>query len=418
MALKKLHVWVAVVGIGAASAAAWWFQHEAPRNPVSAEGSTALTPARAGAGGAGPAATPGGGGGAAAAGGGAAQGPVPVEVGRVERLRLEEDATAVGSVRALQGVVLRPEVSGRVLRLGFRDGERVRRGQVLVQLDDSLQRAQLQQAQAQEAIARTSLQRNRELLAQGFVSQSAVDQADANLKVAQAQVALARAQWQRMRIESPFDGVAGIRSVNVGDYVREGADLVAVEDSRAVWVDFRLPERYAARLKPGQGVEVTLDALPGRRYRGPVVALDSQLDANGRSLLVRARMDNTEGALRSGMFARARVVLGVQEQAVVVPEEALVPQGGKQYVVKVVDGPKGKVAQRIEAQLGARLPGKAQILQGLSDGDLVVTAGHARLMRGDGQAVRVVQLGAAAGAPSSAASAPARRASAPNVSAA
>ena len=330
----------------------------------------------------------------------------------MERMRLEEDATAVGSVRSHQGVMLRPEVSGRVQRLGFRDGERVRRGQVLVQLDDALQRAQLQQAQAQAEIARTSLQRNRELLAQGFVSQSAVEQVEANLKVAQAQVALAQAQLQRLRIVSPFDGVAGIRTINVGDYVREGADLVAVEDSRSVWVDFRLPERYAARLRPGQPVEVTLDALPGRSFRGPVVALDSQLDANGRSLLVRARMDNTEGALRSGMFARTRVVLGVQEQALVVPEEALVPQGGKQYVLKVVDGPKGKVAQRIEAQLGARLPGKAQILQGLNDGDTVVTAGHGRLMRADGQAVRVVQLGGTGSAPAPAASTPARPASA------
>ena len=401
MAVKRLHAVVAVIGIGLASVAAWWWQHEAPRSGVASTASAAPAP------GASSAARPG------APGGAGPQGPVPVEVGRVERMRIEEEATAVGSVRSNQGVMLRPEVSGRVMRLGFRDGERVRAGQVLVQLDDSLQRAQLQQAEAQAAIARTSLQRNRELQAQGFVSPSAVDQADANLKVAEAQVALARAQWQRMRVSAPFDGVAGIRSVNVGDYVREGADLVAVEDLRSVWVDFRLPERYAARLRPGQPVDVTLDAMPGKTFRGPVMALDSQLDANGRSLLVRARMDNGEGALRSGMFARARVVLGVQDQALVVPEEALVPQGGKQYLVKVVDGPQGKVAQRVEAQLGTRLAGKAQILEGLRDGDMVVTAGHARLMRGDGQTVRVVQLGQAARAPASAASAPPRPASGP-----
>jgi len=108
---------------------------------------------------------------------------------------------------------------------------------------------------------------------------------------------------------------------------------------------------------------------------------------------VRAQIHNPDGALRSGMFARARVVLAVQERAVVVPEEALVPQGGKQYVLKLVDGPKGPVTQRLEAQVGLRMPGKAQILQGLAPGDRVVTAGQSRLMRGDGQVVKVVQVG-------------------------
>lgn len=376
MAFKRLHAVVAVIGIGLASALAWWWQHT-PRNdqaPSAAGAPNARAPA--------PAAGPPG-----------PQGPVPVEVGHVETTRLEEDASAVGSVRARQGVTLRPEVSGRVQQLGFADGHRVRRGQVLVQLDDSLQRAQLQQAEAQAAIARTQLQRNRELQAQGFVSASAVDQSVANLKVAEAQVALARAQLQRMRIVAPFDGNAGIRMVNVGDYVREGSDLVTVEDAAAVWVDFRLPERHATRLKPGQPVEVSLDSLPGRRFTGKVSALDAQYDANGRSLLVRAQIHNPDGALRSGMFARARVVLAVQERAVVVPEEALVPQGGKQYVLKLVDGPKGPVTQRLEAQVGLRMPGKAQILQGLAPGDRVVTAGQSRLMRGDGQVVKVVQVG-------------------------
>lgn len=430
MALKRLHAVVAVIGIVLASGAAWWWQNRTPSAGVAvADASVSAAPgttsgATGAAGDSARARATGrpGAGGAAAGGPGAggSQGPVPVEVGRVERVRVEEDATAVGSVRSNQGVMLRPEVSGRVQRLGFRDGERVRQGQVLVQLDDSLQRAQLQQAEAQAGIARTSLRRNRELQSQGFVSASAVEQAEANLKVAEAQVALARAQLQRLRISAPFDGVAGIRSVNVGDYVREGADLVAVEDLRSVWVDFRLPERYSAQLRAGQDVEVMLDALPGRRFNGKVMALDSQLDANGRSLLVRARMDNADGTLRSGMFARARVVLGVKDNALVVPEEALVPQGGKQYVIKLVDGPKGKVSQRVEAQLGLRLPGKAQILQGLEAGDMVVTAGQNRLLRGDGQAVRVVQLGAGrenSGVPASAASAPAP-ARAPSASAA
>jgi membrane fusion protein (multidrug efflux system) len=147
-----------------------------------------------------------------------------------------------------------------------------------------------------------------------------------------------------------------------------------------------------ARVKPGQTVEVTLDAMAGERFSGKVEALDSLVDANGRSLLVRARLDNPGGVLKSGLFARTRIVFARRANAMVVPEEALVPQGGKQYVVKVVDGPMGKVSQRIEARVGLRLPGKAEVLEGLSQGELVVTAGHTRLMRGDAMPLKVVDL--------------------------
>jgi membrane fusion protein (multidrug efflux system) len=378
MALKKMHTWVAVAGIAAVAAAAWWYQNKSA--PASAPSSA---PAAAQA--------PGGGG-----------GPAAVEVGRAEALRIEDDAVAVGTVRASQTVMLRPEVSGRVVRIGFQDGQRVRRGQLLVQLDDLLQRAQLQQAEAQASIARTNLQRSRELLAQNFISQSAVDQNAAALEVAMAQVALAKAQLVRLSIVAPFDGIAGISAVDVGDYLKDGADIVSLEDRSRLWVDFRLPERYIGLTKPGLPVKFTLDALPGQNFDGKVDALDSLIDANGRSLLVRARIDKPTPVLTSGMFARARILFAVRESAVVVPEEALVPLGGKQYLFKAVDGPAtgaadlarppAKVSQRLEAKLGVRQAGKVEILEGVAPGDLVVTAGHQRLVRGDALPLRIVDL--------------------------
>lgn len=376
--MKKVHTTVAVLALAGAVFAAWWLQN---RSGPSSTPATAAAPASG--------ARTGGPGGP-----GAPQGPVAIEVGRVEVARIEEDAQAVGSLRSNQGVMLRPEVSGRVSKLGFADGQRVRRGQVLVQLDDALQLAQLQQAQAQASIARTNLQRNRELVGQNFVSQSVVDQAQANLEVAEAQVALAQAQLQRMKVLAPFDGFAGIRSVNVGDYVKDGADLVQVEDVSTVWVDFRLPERYLAQLKPGQEVAVTLDALPGKPHTAKVEAVDSQLDASGRSVLVRARVANPGGSLRSGLFARTRIVFSTRDQALTVPEEALVPTGDQQFLVKVVDGANGsKLGQRMVARIGARRNGRVEVLEGLKAGDLVAIAGQARLMRGEPQAVRIVQLG-------------------------
>ena len=414
--MKTLRVVLVVVGLAAAAGAAWWVQNRQAAGPAA--------PGMA-AGGAPAGGAPGGAPGAAAGGPGARGpgGPVAVEVGKVQRMRLEDDAQAVGTLRSNQSVVLRPEVSGRIVKLAFQDGQRVRRGQLLVQLDDTLQQAQLKQAEAQAGIARTNLQRSRELVAQNFVSQSAVDQNAAALDVTLAQVALAQAQAARMQVLAPFDSMAGIRLVNLGDYVKDGADIVKLDDVSSVWVDFRLPERFLSRIKPGQDVETTLDALPGRKLKAVVGALDSQVDADGRSVLVRARLANPDGVLRSGMFARARVVFSVREDALVVPEEALVPQGDKQFVVLVMPGDKGPVSKRVEARVGQRVAGKAELLSGVSDGDTVVLAGQARLMRADGQALRVVDIskpggGRPAGKPGAAASgtsppaAPARAASA------
>lgn len=408
--MKKLHTLIVVVGLAAAVGAAWWLQ-----NRSAAGGIAGLAPgagaSAAGAAASGPGGARGGPGGANAGAGG----PVAVEVGKVERMRLEDDAQAVGTLRSNQGVVLRPEVSGRIVKLGFGDGQRVKRGQLLVQLDDTLQQAQIKQAEAQASIARTNLQRSRELVAQNFVSQSAVDQNAAALEVAMAQVALAQAQASRMKLFAPFDGIAGIKLVNLGDYVKDGADIVNLDDVSSVWVDFRLPERFLSRIRNGQGVEIALDALPERRLKAIVGALDSQVDANGRAVLVRARLANADGVLRSGMFARARVVFSVRESALVVPEEALVPQGSKQYVIKLVPGQGGKglVTQRVEARIGQRAGGKVELLGGVDEGDTVVLAGQARLMRGDALPVRVVDISRpGAGRPGAGASAPPRAASA------
>lgn len=369
--MKTLHTVVAVIGFSLAGAGAWWWQNARPAATAPAAGSAAQ----------------------AAVGPARAAGGLPaVEVGRAEAVTLTDEVRAVGSLRAAQGVMLRPEVSGRVARLGFKDGQRVRRGQLLVQLDDTLQQAQLKQAQAQAGIARTNLQRSRELLAQGFVSQSAVDQNAAALDVAEAQVALTLAQLARMHVVAPFDATAGIRRVDLGDYVREGADLVNLENLTVLTVDFSVPERYLSRLKAGQDVRVTVDAMPERVFEGRVDALDSAVDADGRALLVRARVDNPGDLLRPGMFARPQVVFAVREGAVTVPEEALVPRGSRQFVYKVVDTGDGRrTAQQVEAQIGLRLPGRVELLEGVAAGDLVVTAGHERL-RGGEVAVRVIDL--------------------------
>eukprot|EP01041_Mallomonas_annulata_P031732 gene31732-54079_t len=200
MASKAVYSAVAIVGIAALSGAAWWHQSK-PQGPKEVlAGNASAQPA-----GKSPVAAP--------------ARPAGVEVAKVARITLQDDAQSVGSLRSRQSVMVRPEVAGRVKTLGFKDGATVRRGQLLVQLDDTLQRAELSQAQAQQSIARANLKRNQELVAQGFVATRVVEESQANLQVADAQVALAVARLQRMRITAPFNGTVGLRSINLGQYV-------------------------------------------------------------------------------------------------------------------------------------------------------------------------------------------------------
>lgn len=385
MAKPSLTAVVAVLGLAVAVGAAWWWQQR-PQGPAAgaATGGSAAPAARSG-------------------GGGAGGAPASVEVVSVKTARLQDDAQAVGSLRSRQSVTLKPETAGRVSRIAFADGATVRRGQLLVQLDDTLQRAELSQAQAQLSIARANLKRNEELLAQNFVAARVVDESRAALQVAEAQVDLAQARLQRMRITAPFDGTLGLRSINLGQYVKDGDELVNLEDTSKLTVDFRLPERYQNRLAPGQGVQVQLDALPGKRYDARVIAIDPLLDANGRSISVRAEMPSAPGdGLRPGMFARVLIVFSVDERALVVPEEALVPQGGRQFVYVLDEQGQGdarkRVSRRVEVELGVRRGAEVQITQGLKEGDTVVVAGQQRLQR-DGTAVRVIDMAAGAAAP-------------------
>lgn len=406
---NKLVYWVAAGGLAVASGLAWWVQRAPSGSAAAAVApSTASAPSSTAAGG--PASSGPGARGAGGGPGGPGGSTPSVEVTKVQTARLVDDAQTVGSLRSRQSVTLRPEVSGRVVRIAFADGATVRQGQLLIQLDDTLQKAELSQAQAQLSIARANLKRNEELVAQNFVAQRVLDESRASLQVAEAQVQLAQARLARMAIVAPFNGTVGIRSVNLGDYVKDGADLVNLEDTSQLYVDFRMPERYQARLSAGQSVQVQLDALPSQTLVAKVLAINPLVDADGRALLVRAAMPPTPGApLRPGLFARVTVVMSVNDAALMVPEEAVVPQGGRQTVFRLEkegegDGAK-MVSRRTEVTLGLRRGAMVQILDGLREGDTVVVAGQQRLQR-DGTAVRVVDMNRA-GAPAGAGGPPA-----------
>ena len=308
---------------------------------------------------------------------------VVVEASRVAIVKLPQSLNAVGSLRSDETVVVRPEVAGRIANIGFREGERVTEGQVLIRLDDSVQKADLDRAKANLLLSRTKHERAIDLRNKGFVSTQALDELENSMRVAEADAELMTARVNKMTLRAPFAGTVGLRQASVGDYVKEGQDIVNLESLDPLKVDFRLPELALSQLQNGQTLQIALDALPDRAYDGKVYAINPLIDANGRSIVIRAQVPNRDGKLRPGMFARVRLFTSDNRDSVVIPEEALFPVGDDKYVYKVVESK----AQRQKVEIGQRREGRVEIMNGLARDDVVVTAGVIKLR--DGVAVTV-----------------------------
>ena len=309
---------------------------------------------------------------------------LPVETIKVAAVDLALDATAVGSLRSNESVVLRPETAGRISVINFKDGVPVGKGALLVGLDAAMQSAEFEQAKANLGLAQSNQKRNQELFEKKFISQQSLDNTGAALKVQEAAVSLAQAKLDKTRIRAPFSGVVGIRNVSVGDYVKEGQELINLEDISALKVDFRLPESYLGQLKPGQRIEVSTDALPGQRFEAVLDAINPLVDINGRAISIRAHLSNDAARLRPGMFVRVRLILERRSNVLLIPEQALIPDAKTPYVFRVTEGK----AMRTVVKPGLRRDAQVEIVEGLSAGDEVVTAGQLKLR--DGAPVRAL----------------------------
>ncbi len=357
-----------VIAVAAAAGGGYWFG----MNRMGAPASSALPGGKQ--------AGPGGG-----AGPGGAPALVAVEATRVVQAPMPQAITAVGSLRSDESVTLRPESAGRISAITFKEGSHVAKGTPLVKLDPAIPEAELAQARANLTLAKAKFDRAVDLANRSYISGQARDEAENNYKVAQAAVQLAEAKLAKTQIVAPFSGIIGLRSVSVGDYVKEGADLVNLEAIDPLKVDFRVPETYLRQVQPGQTMQITLDALPGKTYAGRVAAVNPLVDAAGRAIVIRAQVANQDTALRPGMFARVRLITSDDAQALVVPEQALVPQGTEQFVFKVVDGK----TVRAKVEVGQRRDSMVEIRKGLVAGDVVVTAGQLKLR--DGTAVKIAE---------------------------
>jgi membrane fusion protein, multidrug efflux system len=326
---------------------------------------------------------------AGAAGGAPAGFAMPIEAAQVRVGPSQRQIQAVGSLRSNESVILRPELIGRIAQINFTEGQKVKKGQLLVQLDAAVPRAELVQMQASLALAKANYDRAQELRKRDAGTERALDEARWKLRNDEAAVKLSEARLEKYALSAPFDGVVGLRKVSIGDLVKEGADLVNLEQVDPLKVDFRVPEVFLASLKVGQRIAVTVDALPGREFSGEVYAIDPLVDANGRAVVIRARIGNTDDALRPGLFARVALVVEERQEAVFVPEQSLVPINDQLFVFKVVDGPQGgKVVAFTKVKLGERRKGEAEVIDGLKPGDVVVSAGLLKVR--DGMPVQVL----------------------------
>jgi membrane fusion protein (multidrug efflux system) len=309
---------------------------------------------------------------------------VIVEASPVRVQPVQQEVSAIGTLRSEDSIVMRPELAGVVTALGFEEGRPVRKGQLLVALDGSIYEAELAQAQASLTLSQANNQRASELLSKGAASQRTRDESLSKMRMDEASVALARARLAKTRITAPYDGVAGLRKVAIGDYVTPGQDLVTLDVIDPIKLEFRVPELYLAQVAMGQTVKFQLDALPGQTFEAEVYAIDPQVDVDGRSLAIRARAPNAERLLRPGLFARASLGLARHENAILIPEEAIIPQGTDHFVYKVAGGK----AAMVQVKTGIRRDGVVEITSGLSPNDTVVTAGQLKLHEGAAVNVR------------------------------
>lgn len=313
---------------------------------------------------------------------------VTVEAQPVTLDTVLEDIRAVGTLGPDEAVIVAPEIAGRIDRIHFSEGDEVAAGAPLVTLDATTLRAELDKARSDLSLAEQNRERAMTLAQRGTGTLRARDEAVAAFQVAQAELALAQARLEKATITAPFAGVVGLRAVSVGAYVTPGTRIVELAKIDPIKIDFRVPELVLSSLRPGQPIRVTVDALPGEIFEGEIYVIDPIVDENGRAVRLRARIPNPDRLLRPGLFARVRIVVERRENAVLVPESAVFAEGQQRYVYRVVD----ERAVLTPVEIGHRRPGQVEVISGLAEGDVVVTAGYQQLR--DGVRVEVLRTGA------------------------
>jgi membrane fusion protein (multidrug efflux system) len=314
---------------------------------------------------------------------GFSQMPTGVVVAPVRSVELKREIEALGTAKANESIDVTAKASNLVTAVRFEEGQQVRRGEVLVELDSAQARAELAIAEAAVSESRSQFRRSRELFATKALSEAQLDQLEATLKADEARVAAATARLSDTVIRAPFNGRVGLRRVSVGSLVNPGAVITTLDDSSVIKLDFTVPETFLAAIKPGQTIVAKGAAYPDEAFAGTVASIDSRVDPSTRSVTVRAMLPNEKGLLKPGMFMTVRLARGAA-QGLVVSEQALVPEQGNVFVFVA----KGDAAEKRLVRTGQRLVGDVEIVAGLQEGEQVVIEGTQKLR--DGAPIKVL----------------------------
>lgn len=322
-----------------------------------------------------------------AQGGGWSMPPAKVAVAAAVQADFPVVLSGIGSLEATRQVLVPAEVDGRVAQILFTPGEPVKAGQLLVQLNDAPEQGELARLQAQARNARALLDRTRRLVPLQAATREQLDQAQADHEQAAADVRRVQALIDQKRIKAPFDGVLGVRRVNLGQFARAGDPLVSLTDASSVYANLTLPEQAWGTLRVGQPVAVTVDAHAGRVFQGKVTTVEPQVDPSTRTVRVQALLANPDGALSAGMYAQGRISLPDRPDVITVPETAVSysAYGDSVYVVAAPESGTAGAAPTVRqayVKTGERLRGRVVVTEGLKAGDQVVTSGQLRLHNG------------------------------------
>jgi membrane fusion protein (multidrug efflux system) len=318
-----------------------------------------------------------------------AGGPPPAVVAAEQAVqaRWQTYLQVVGSLSAVAGIEVTSEVGGQIREIHFESGGQVAQGDLLLELEDRTDQAQLDGLLAERTLARLRFERVAKLVRDKSISKSDYDEARATLDSASAQVAAQQALVDKKRIRAPFDGRVGIRRVDVGEYLTPGSAIVPLEKLDPIFVDFTLPEREMARISVDQEIQVQVQAYPGQRFSGRIRAIDPGVSVGSRSFRIRAEMPNSDQRLRPGMFADVRVIFAEDEDVLTIPDTAVsyAPYGDSVFVVVASDD--ALTVERRQIETGETRDGRTAVLSGLEAGERVVSAGHNKLRNGQAVAL-------------------------------
>lgn len=318
-------------------------------------------------------------------------GPVNVLVATAGQESFAQTVEAIGTARANEAVDVTAKVSNRVTAIAFREGQQVKAGDVLVEFDGEQTRANLAEAEAALRDSRSQFNRSRELFATKALSEAQLDQLQATLSMNEARVAGARSQLNDTIIRAPFAGRVGLRNISIGSFVSPTTVITTLDDTSVIKLDFSVPEVFLQQIREGLEIAARTTAYAGETFKGKVSSIDSRLDPVSRAVLVRARIENRDGRLKPGMLMTVNLKSS-DVPALLIPEQAVVPEGNEKFVFAVRDGK----AVRTQVQTGRRRPGEVEILDGLVAGDVVIVEGTQKVR--DGAPVNPTSSAAAQGA--------------------